>query len=279
MKKILFICDGDNFPTGAFQFIKLLRVHESLSAKGIFFTPVNTKQPNSIDHMPITEPFVNQLKEKEEQIVAQSKAKFIQQCDNYRIQYDIQDDYEAWDGDLFVKESRFSDLLVIGQEFFSSDVSREQPNSFMQEALHESECPVVIVPETFKTIDRIAVAYDGGKESIFAVKQFCYLFAQFTDLPVEFIYIKNEDSDDIPDGDLLRKYASWHFDSLAAFKLHFDPTKHFGAWLKLKRNVLLVAGSYARSAASNLLNPSFADQVIQNHSNLIFIAHSSYKAV
>ena len=62
-----------------------------------------------------------------------------------------------------------------------------QPNFYMIEALRASESPVVVVPENFSRIDHLAFAYDGGKESMFAIKQFTYLFPNLTDLPSEFV--------------------------------------------------------------------------------------------
>jgi len=273
MKKILLPWEADNFPEGAFQFIKLLRMHEPVSVKGILFSSVNKELSAPGVLVPSRESFVKSV-EVEKQNVEQGKSKFIQHCDINRISYQIRENKEKWDKDLFIKESRFADLIVVGQEFFDSNAFDEQePSLLMQEALHTSECPVVVVPDSFRSVDRIAIAYDGKKTSMFALKQFSYLFPQFTDLPAEIIYIKNEDSDAIPDRDLLQEYANWHFDSLTAFKLHFDLKKYFAAWLEHKKNVIWVTGSYARSAASNLKNSSFADQIIRDHSNVLFIAH------
>jgi len=273
MKKILLPWDADNFPKGAFQFIKLLRTHEPISVKSIFFSSTDRELLASGVLVPPRESFVK-TGEAKKQTEEQSKSKFMQYCDMNRISHHVHETSEKWDKDLLTKESRFADLIVVGQEFFNSNASNEQePSLLMQEALHTSECPVVVVPKSFRSVDRIAIAYDGKKTSMFALKQFSYLFPQFTDLPAELIYIKNEDSDTIPDQDLLQEYANWHFDSLTAFKLHFDLKKYFPAWLEHKKNVIWVAGSYARSAASNLKNSSFADQIIRDHSNVVFIAH------
>lgn len=273
MKKILLPWDVDNFPKGAFQFIKLLRIHEPVSVKGIFFNSPERELLTSEVAVASGESFAKTANV-EKQAAEQSKSKFIQHCDMNRISHHIDETREKWDKDLFIKESRFADLIVVEQEFFNSNAYNEQePSLLMQEALHTSECPVVVVPGSFRSVDRIAIAYDGKKTSMFALKQFSYLFPQFTDLPAEFIYIKDEDSDTIPDHDLLHEYASSHFDSLTAFKLHFDLKKYFPAWLEHKKDVIWVAGSYARSAASNLKNSSFADQIIRDHSNVVFIAH------
>ena len=49
MKKILFLCDGDNFSEASFEFIKQLSVHETISVKGLFFTPIDIDQMVSME--------------------------------------------------------------------------------------------------------------------------------------------------------------------------------------------------------------------------------------
>ncbi len=274
MKKILFVCDGDNFPEGAFRFIKEIRESETLLVKGLFFTNVDTEQMIPIGFIPISEPYVK-LKEQERVLVRKSQSKFSRECAEHGIKFQIHPHDSSWDRDLFIRESRFADLVVISEELFCHTFLDIQPNYFMVEALRVSECPVVVIPENFHTIDRLAIAYDGGKEGMFALKQFAYLFPDYTNLPAEFVHVKDEKSDDIPDQELLQEYTSSHFETLFASKLHFDPKKYFTAWLENKKNVFLVAGAYSRSSLSNTLRQSFADRVIAKHACPVFIAHFS----
>jgi hypothetical protein len=145
----------------------------------------------------------------------------------------------------------------------------------MKEVLHGSECPVMVIPEAFARPDRIVVAYDGRKESMIALKQFCYLFPQLTELPSEFVYIKNEKGEDVPDQGLLQEYVAAHFNSTGIVKLHFDSHKYFTVWAETKKNILLVTGSYGRSHVSDLFHSSFAEQVIHQHKMPVFIVHYS----
>ncbi len=274
MKKILFLCDGDNFPQGAFRFIRQLRESEAVFAKGLFFTSIDTEQLIPIGFIPVSEPYVK-LKEEEKIVLRKSQDRFSAECTLHGIKCQVHPYNGSWDKDLFIKESRFSDLVVISEELFCRDVLDVQPNYFMGETLRVSECPVVVVPEDFESVDRLAIAYDGGKEALFALKQFAYLFPNYTDLPADFVHIKDEKGDDIPDRELLQEYASSHFDSLFASKLHFDAKKHFPDWLENRKNVFLVAGSYSRSSFSNTFRQSFADKVIAKHACPVFISHFS----
>jgi hypothetical protein len=274
MKKILLLCDGDHFPSGAVRLIRQMRETEPIYVKGMFFTPVDTLEMIPVGFIPVSGPYVK-LKEGEHAMVAQSQKQFAAAFEKAGIKYDIHPYEDAWDVKLFKTESRFADLVVVSEELFCKNIMQTQPNYFMTEALRASECPIAIVPENFKYIERIAIAYDGEKESMHAIKQFVYLFPDLTELPTEIVHIKEETSDDVPNRDLLREYTFSHFQSQYTSKLHFDPKKYFISWLEEKKNVLLIAGSFSRSSFSNNMRKSFAEKIIAEHTCPIFIAHLS----
>ena len=118
----------------------------------------------------------------------------------------------------------------------------------------------VVVPENFKSIERLAFAYDAGKESMHAIKQFVYSFPDLADLPAHFVHIKEEVTDEIPERGLLGEYTFSHFEAQYTSKLHFDPKRYLTSWLENKKNVFLVSGSFSRSAVSNTFKKSFAEQ-------------------
>lgn len=274
MKKILLLCDGDHFPAGAVRLIRQMRENEPIYVKGMFFTPVDTMEMIPLGFIPVAGPF-SKMKENETIKIGESQAKFIKAFENAGIKYDIHPYESAWNADLFKTESRFSDLVVISEELFCKNILETQPNYFMTEALRESECPVAVVPENFKYIERLAIAYDGEKESMHAIKQFVYLFPELAELPTEIVHVNEEGTEDIPNRDLLREYTFSHFQAQYTSKLQFNPKKYFSSWLEEKKNVLLIAGSFSRSTFSNRLRQSFAENIIAENTCPLFIAHFS----
>lgn len=274
MKKILLLCDGENFPSGAIRFIKNMRENEPVYVKGLFFNPIDIVEMIPVSFMPVEGPY-QKLKEKEKLLVERSQEKFIHVFENAGIKYGVHPHIGEWNRELFIKESRFCDLVVISEELFCTNAMENQPNYFMIEALRASESPVLVVPENFSCVEQLAFAYDGGKESMYAIKQFAYLFPDLIVLPSEFVHIKEDIKDVIPEKALLSEYTFCHFETQFTSKLHFDPKKLLTSWLGNKKNVFLVSGSFSRSALSNTFKRSFADQVIAEHTCPIFIAHSS----
>jgi hypothetical protein len=273
MKKILFLCDGDNFSEASLEFIRQLSVHETVSVKGLFFTPIDIEQMVAISFVPIAEPYIR-LKEQEKQLVEKSQQRFIQACEDAGLRYQVHSYTKEWNKEIIGQESRYADLVVLSGELFCRDVPDRQPNYFMEETLRLAECPVIVVPENFRAIERVTIAYDGKKESMFALRQFANLFPDLLELPTDIVHIKNDADDNIPEQDLLLEYTKAHFEAQYTSRLHFEPKKYFASWLDDKKNVFLVTGSFSRSPLSNTLKESFSTEIIKRHGCPIFIAHS-----
>ena len=273
MKKILFVCTDHHFPNGAFDFLISLHQTEKVAVTGLFFSPMEYGPVATASQIPIDSPY-RQLKEKDRKVVEDNKALFVRQCSLNNIPYQIHANEEQWEKDTLGKESRFSDLVLLSGELFYPEMSTGQPNSFLHEALQVSESPVLIIPEHFAPLQRLVFAYDGGKESLHAMKQFCYLFPQYTDLPTEIVFVKDDDKEEIPDLDNLRGYGRLHFNSMGFSKLHFKHADAFAGWIEEKQQVLMVSGSFGRSSFSYLTRHSFAGKLIHNHKVPVFIAHS-----
>jgi len=272
MKKILFLCDGDNFSEASFAFIRQLSVHETISVKGLFFTPIDIEQMVAISFVPIAAPY-NKLKEQEIQMIQKSQQRFMRACEEAGLRHQVHSYTSEWSKEIIEQESRYADLVVLSGELFCRDVPDRQPNYFMEETLRLAECPAVVVPENFRAIERVTIAYDGKKESMFALRQFAILFPNLIELPTDIVHIKNDTDDEIPGRDLLLEYTKAHFEAQYTSKLHFDPKKYFASWLDDKKNVLLVTGSFSRSPFSNMLKESFTTEIIKRHGCPIFIAH------
>jgi hypothetical protein len=249
MKQVLFVCTGNNYPQGAFNFIKSLNHESPVSATGLFFSHDGGKD------------------------TAASKAKFSGQCQQSHILHNIHDNEGPWNKALFAKESLFSDFILLSSQQFYGDLRERQPNAFLSEAMHHAECPLLIVPEDFTPSNHLFIAYDGTSESIFAIKQFSYLFPHLTELPTEVVYVNEEASNSIPELEHLRRYSRLHFSCMGFSKLHFKAAEYFATWIGERQHVMLISGSYGRSSFSYATTPSFAEDVIHDHRLPVFVAH------
>ena len=274
MKQILFVSAGQEFPKGPFNFLRMMHETERVHARALFFKPVDYASLSAVaancgaNIIPILE-----LEENEKETIHLQKEFFARECHDHYIYFTINENEQAWDKDMFIKESRFADLILISGELFYADAEGRQPNQYLQEALHAAECPVLIIPENFTTVERLYMAYDGSKESIFALKEFCNLFPSLCDLPTEIVYVNEESVNSIPELERLRQFTSLKFNSMNFAKLHFKAAEYFAAWINEKQNVLLISGSFGRAPFSYLIKRSFAEHIIHDHKLPLFIAH------
>ena len=272
MKQVLIVGAGHHFPKGPITFLHSMQGQERVHVKGLFFRPVEystlAASRMGANMIPVLD-----LEDNEKEVIAVHKALFSRQCEQYHISYSLHDNDREWSKDLLQKESRFADLILISGELFYAETDNRQPNQYLREALHSAECPVLLVPENFTTVQHLYMAYDGSRDSLYALKQFCYLFPDLTDLPTEILYINEETSDTIPDLDNLKQYTQAKFDCMSFSRLHFNATDYLATWISEKKDALLVSGSFGRSRLSYIGNPSFSEDVIHENQLPIFIAH------
>jgi nucleotide-binding universal stress UspA family protein len=143
----------------------------------------------------------------------------------------------------------------------------------LQDALNDVACPVLVVPEKFEFPESIILAYDGSDSSVYAIKQFAYLFPELCNREVLLVYASDERVKKLPDKVLIEELAARHFTKLSLLKLDIDPEKFSNTWLLEKKSAMIVSGSFGRSGLSQLFKKSFVTAVIRDHRLPVFIAH------
>ncbi len=272
MKKVLLAFDGKNFSEGAFEFARKLHELQPILLTGVFM-------PSSVFSNMWTYAdanagiFAPMIDEEDTEKMEQNIAKFESHCRNNDIDYRVHKGYTEYALADLQKESMYADLLIIGSEVFFENLGTESPNNYLQNALHTIKCAAVLVPEKFDFPESIVLAYDGSDNSVFAIKQFAYLFPELCNKEVLLVYASEAEDTDFPDKIEMEELAARHFSNLTLFKLDINPQKFFSTWVSDKKSALLVSGSYKRSGISQFFKKSFINDVIEKHQLPIFIAH------
>jgi nucleotide-binding universal stress UspA family protein len=172
-----------------------------------------------------------------------------------------------------IEESRYADVIVVDASTSFNRHFEGIPTNFIKDVLKNTECPAIVAPEGFEGIDEIVFTYDDSPSSVFAIKQFTYLFPQLRDKKITIVHISDSgewnNANRFKLKELLRNYY---------FDLHFEVLK--GSIYKTlfeyvfdKENSFLVMGAYGRNAVSRFFKPSRADLIIKTITQPIFIAH------
>jgi hypothetical protein len=274
MKKILIPFNSDHFSMAAFEFATKLNELHPVLLTGVFLAQDELANIQSYAYAE-GGPF-NLLVEKdsnERTLIKQNIQKFEKLCTNHNIRHSVHKDIYNFDLPELKKESGFADLVIIDREVFYTRSGDESPNDYLETALHAVRCPVIVIPEKFKFPERNILAYNGTDDSVYAIKQFAYLFPELVHNETILIYSNDNEKEDIPHNVLIEELGTSHFPNFTSLKLDVDLKNYFSKWQEDDVYFILISGSYGRSPLSQLFKKSFIKDIIGIHKFPVFIAH------
>ena len=271
MKKILVVFDGKNFSEGALNFAIQLQQLSPCLVVGVVLNTLNRSLVN-LGHYDM-QGYVADMVETEADTIVDNIRRFKTLCKEHNMMCIVHNDAGA-DAPLneLVKESRFADLLVIGSEVFYKELGSAAVNVNLKFVLHETECPIILVPENFNFPESVALTYDGSASSVFAIKSFTSLFPALRDKPALLVYA-NEKKEELPHKEYIEELIGSSYKNLTIQRLGVNPAKYFGIWAKSLKKPIIVAGSYSRPGISELFHKNFLSEAIADHKYPVFIAH------
>jgi len=174
-----------------------------------------------------------------------------------------------------LKETVYSDLLIIDANETFSRHHEEAPTRFIRDLLADAHCPTLVVPGKYKPVEKIILLYDGEPSSVHAIKMFSYIFSALKQLPTEVVSVKSQkESLHLPENHLMKEYMQRHFSNAtySVFKGEAEP--EIVSFLhQQKENVLVVLGAYGRGMISQWFKNSMADTIMKEFKIPLFISH------
>lgn len=271
MKKVILAFEGTAFSEGAYEFARNLHQLQPILLVGVFLP--QTSLMNLWSYAEGRRGSIPLIESYESEQVQAGIERFESLCKKDGIEFRVHKDFLDLALPELEKESEFADLLILGSETFYENMGTTSPNIYLRDTLHGVKCPVVIVPEKFEFPQSIVLAYDGSDDSLYAIKQFAYLFPELCDREAVVVYAGPDASKDFPEKIQIEELAARHYSNLTFVKLVVNPKKYFSTWLSEKKSAILVSGSYGRSDLSQMLKKSFIADVIADHRLPVFIAH------
>lgn len=173
-------------------------------------------------------------------------------------------------------ESIYTDLLIIDSKETLTHYEETSPTRFIRNLLADAQCPVLLVPKEYKTIDKIILLYDGAPSSVHAIKMFSYMLPSLKDIPTEVISVKGMGTDlHLPDNKMMKEFMKRHFPK-ASFKVlkGLAETEIVNYLKHQKGNALVALGAYRRGMVSRWFKPSMADALLKELKFPLFISHT-----
>jgi len=198
---------------------------------------------------------------------------FRDTCDNRSLRYTIM----QREGDPvreISRETRFSDLLIMDAFSSCKNSDLQIPTNFVKDVLQETECPVIIAPPAFEKIDEIIFTYNGSRSSVFAMKQFAYLFPELNEKRLIIVQANEKGIWDENEKTSLKDLFRNHFSSIGFEILSNAQEDELFGFLLVRKNAFIVMGAYGRAAISRFFKRSYADRLIRTMTQPLFIAHT-----
>lgn len=276
MKKVLLLFDGSNFSEGAFEFVKQLNNIQPLLVIGDFMPQVDYAglwSYAAASNAGVGPMYFALGQEEEAAMMENTIEHFRELCIKNAIQYRVHQNFAEFSFPHVKEESRFADVVIMGGEIFYKGVVFSNQFEYLKDALHVSESPVLVVPENYPFPDNNILAYDGSEESVYAIKQFAYVFPELAKNRTLLVYLNDRNEDDVPSKDEIRELVAQHYSNLYIHYLGINPKKYFTDWMKEQKGSILVSGSFGRSGLSQMFKKSFVADTIREHQVPVFIAH------
>lgn len=275
MEKILLVINGQNTGTSSMDFACEMASLNQSKITGVFLKNLVLEDAGGAM---IDVPFYLETLTQITPAIAQTNVDeavtlFQEKCQHKSIESDV-----CVYSDQLIKnvvfESRFADLLIIDPSTGVYETDDKLPSHFVKEILVKAECPVLLAPGKFEDIGEIIFCYNNTVSSVFAIKQFTYLFPQFRYKHVKLLEVTDSDSDEFSeDRNRLINWLREYYNGVSYHTLRGYVEDELVNYFLTKRKKFIVMGAYGRSILSSFFKKSSADALIRMLDMPIFITH------
>jgi hypothetical protein len=278
MKKIIAAFDGLKYSESTRDYAVYIAKQTSTHLVGVFMddpTYTSYKMYELVVKEHMKEDELKKFEEKDKAIRAAAAHNFEHACQKEKLEYSIHHDRRIAIQDL-KHESIYADLLVIDSNETLTHYTEKLPTSFIRDLLGDVQCPVFLVPQKYKPLQKIILLYDGGPSSVYAIKMFSYLLPQLTHIATEVISINPINSTlHIPDNKLMKEFMKRHYPKAKYIVMKGWAEDEIVKHLKMQAgNTLVVLGAYRRGAVNRWFRQSMADILMKEVKLPLFIAHN-----
>lgn len=279
MKKFIAAFDGLRFSESTMNYAIFLTRHWKAHLVGVFMEDFTRHSYGMADIAKYAgtdlDQHIHELNEKDKEEREESINTFEQACQHAGLDYSIHRDRNIAIQEL-LHESIYADLLIINAYETLTRYDEPLPTRFIRDLLNDVQCPIILVPQKYKPIEKIILLYDGEPSSVHAVRTFSYLFDSIKYFDTEIITVKPpEDTMHLPDSRLIKEFVKRHYPKAEYIILKGDAEEEIVRYMhQQKKEPMVVLGAYRRGKVSRMFRPSMADHLMMHVKMPLFIAHN-----
>lgn len=277
MKKISAVFDGLKFSEGTLTYAIELAKSSKALLSGVFlesFLYNSYTLTDLIGSQGLSHVKMKHLLDEDKETRSGSASRFEQACKKAQLSYTVHHD-QNFSLPEVLKESIYSDLLLIGAGETFSHVPDPAPTHFIRELLASTQCPVLVVPPDHRGIEKVVLLYDGKPAAVYAIKMFNYMMPWSRSKPTEVVSVTDaRETAELPDEALVKEFIACHYPAATYTLLNGDPEGELLTYLKnSSKHTLVVLGAYQRGDVSRWFRSSMADRLMREIDAPLFIAH------
>jgi len=273
MKKVIAAFDNGHYSEGMMQFASELNKKEPILLVGAFLPQVDYASLWSYAAANIAEGvYIPLIEPQTAEAIQETISRFESYCNKNQIRFAVHKEYFDFALPELKKETIYADLLLISSDLFYSQAGVDL-NDYLKEILHHTDCPVLVIPEKFEFPANNILTCDGKEASIYAIKQFAYLFPELAGQPTTLVYANPDPGREISGHSSIMELVSCHYPKLNEVHLDVNSKKLFNTWVSEIKSPIVVAGAFKRGDISMIFKKSFMTDTIASHRLPVFIAH------
>lgn len=175
--------------------------------------------------------------------------------------------------DETIKASRFADLLLLADNISFAFSYEEEPTKFAEEVLTHAQCAVMVMPKTMQEINEVFFTSNGSFSSMYAIRQFTYLFPNLKAKPITLLYVTENEDESTAHKRFIKEYLQHHYKKVEFKILMGKPSAAIFSHLTKQKNCLVTFGAYGRSKFSQFFKKSKAENILNKLDIPVFITH------
>jgi nucleotide-binding universal stress UspA family protein len=276
MKKILVAQNGIKYSAAAVEYaVNIAKVEDALLV-GLFIHDLsyaNLSYGVMWDMPYVDFNMLSEINKDDDEKIKLNISLFKSACDKAGVKHRVHLEQGVPLQEL-IKESSFADLILIDVHTGFFSFKQETPSPFLKDVLADAHCPVLIVPDSHNTFEKVIFSYDGSASSSYALKMFSYIFPKHADNETIILTVNKDNSNHIEENKNIKELASTRLTSPNYVVLNGEPEVEILNYLKtFGHNAVVVLGSYGRSAISRLFNESLSNKLLREIQLPLFITH------
>lgn len=276
MEKILYVTDAIKLDIKNLDFACFLcnLTHSKLTGVFLKNEVVEERTPEILQETAVASAIPGaSVRKLKDSYCADNISLFKNACEIRGVNYTVHEDTGMPLNEV-IAESRYADLMIVDAATSFTRRKEIAPSSFIKNLFAEAECPVVIAPYTFDGIDKIIFTFDGSASSVYAIKQFTYLFPELSDRKVCILNVTPPGKNATANNHKLNEWLQSHYSDTDIVVLEDQHVKmRLVEYLLEQKKTFVVMGAFGRNMISSFFSPSHAAPVVDLMVQPVFITH------